>query len=141
MERARGCGIKIPVIALLEIGGRDLSDEHASAAARALNAMQPRLLSFLTTIILPRTALHTWMGQGKFAPLTDREILLEPRGIVSGLELESAVVRANHSSNLVALEGRLPKDKAALLRQIARALPAARDQVTCVWSRQEGRFL
>lgn len=141
VERARAAGIKTSVIGLLGIGGKELTADHAAETARVLNRMQPGLLAFLTTIILPGTALYAWASQGKFTPLTEREIILEMRAILEGLELKSSIFRANHRSNLVGLAGRLPKDKPALIDQLNRSLPNVEDEVTCVWSKDEGRFL
>jgi radical SAM superfamily enzyme YgiQ (UPF0313 family) len=141
VESAHEAEIKVSVIGLLGIGGRELSDEHVRETARVLNAMQPRIVSFLTTIILPGTALFRWARRGEFEPLTEREIIGELHGILKGLELRSAVFRANHRSNLVGLEGRLPRDQQGLLKQLERSAALAEDAVTCVWSAEAGQFL
>lgn len=141
VRRAESSGIKISVIALLGIGGRALSADHSAETIRILNEMQPKRLSFLTTIILPKTALSIWRKQGKFDPLTDREIVEELHTIIAGLDLKATVLRANHTSNLVPLEGRMPRDKQALLDQIDESLELASDEVTCVWTAEEGQFL
>jgi radical SAM superfamily enzyme YgiQ (UPF0313 family) len=141
VERARQAGIKVSVIALLGIGGKELSTAHVVETVQVLNAMQPRLLSFLTTIVLPGTALHRRMEREEFSPLTEREILGELREIVAGLQLDSAVVRANHRSNLLGLEGRLPRDREAMLANIDACLDQAEDDVTCVWTEEQGMFL
>ena len=141
IQKARQADIKLSVIALLGVGGKALSQEHARETARVLNDMQPSLLSFLTTIILPHTAMWGWVRQGRFQPLTDKETLMELREIVSGLNVGPCVLRANHRSNLLALEGRLPRDKPALLAAIGHAMSLADDAVSCVWTEGEGRYL
>ncbi|HNY27521.1 MAG TPA: radical SAM protein [Candidatus Sumerlaeota bacterium] len=141
VKRAAEVGIKISVIGLLGIGGRELSGDHVRETVRVLNAMQPRQVSFLTAILLPGTPLYRQAERGEFQPLTDREILTELEAIVSGLELESCVVRANHSSNLLPLEGRLPRDKAFLSSLLRQVVAGARETVTCVWTEEQGLFL
>jgi len=42
----------------------------------------------------------------------------ELREMIRGLDLEQTVFRADHSSNIVPLEGRFPKDKNRLLVQL-----------------------
>jgi hypothetical protein len=140
-EKARQARIKLSVIGLLGVGGRELSGEHATETAHILNQMQPQRLAFLTTIILPGTPLHAWTQEGEFVPLTDKQTLQELRSIVEGLQLKSTIFRANHRSNLLGLAGDFPKDKAALLLQIDDAIAVAEDEVTCVWTASEGRFL
>ena len=141
VERARAAGIKTSVIGLLGIGGRELSAEHARETACVLNLMQPRLLAFLTAIILPGTPLYAWTRKGSFEPLNEKETIGEVRDIVAGLELESCIFRANHRSNLVGLGGRLPQDRDAIVATLERVYATASDEVTCVWSAEEGQFL
>lgn len=141
VERARQADIKTSVIGLLGIGGRELTDDHAIETARVLNEMKPRLLAFLTTIILPGTPLRRRVDDGRFTPLTDRETLHELRAIIERLELDDAVFRANHTSNLLAVSGRLPKDKDAMLAQVDTALARADDEVSSLWSAEQGMFL
>ena len=141
VEKGRQFDIKTSVIGLLGIGGAELTEDHQAGTVETLNAMQPPLLAFLTTIVLPGTALGAWTKQGKFTPLTDRQVMREIRGIVGGLELNSTVFRVNHVSNLLPLKGRLPKDKPVLLQQIDQAIPRADDEINCVWSAEEGMSL
>lgn len=54
--------------------------------------------------------------------LTEYEATVELRELIQGLELEQTVFRADHSSNIVPLEGRFPKDKAQLLAQLTALL-------------------
>ncbi len=83
-----------------------------------LNMMQPRLLSALRVIPIPGTELCDEEQSGRFNQLTEFQAVEELRTMVQGLELESTVFRANHSSNILPMEGRFPKDKGRLLAEL-----------------------
>lgn len=115
---AQIAGLRISVMILLGLGGKDSSEQHAKATAEALNRMQPRLLSALRVVPVPGTTLHRDTENGAFRQLSEWECAAEARSIIDRLELTSTVFRANHASNVVPLEGRLPKDKSRLLREL-----------------------
>ncbi|MHC4599043.1 MAG: radical SAM protein [Planctomycetota bacterium] len=115
-------GLKTSVILILGIGGRAKSREHAEASARVANAMNPRYLSCLMLMLVPGTPLHQMHRRGEFETLSPKELLLELRILVQGLDLEGTVFRANHASNYLPLGGRFPKDKESILAQIDDAL-------------------
>ena len=118
VQRSQACGLKMSVMALLGLGGQERTREHADATAGALNQMQPRLLSMLRVVPVPGTELHDEVRTGRFRQLTERGVIEELRRMVARLELTNTVFRANHSSNIVPLEARFPRDKQALLAQL-----------------------
>lgn len=122
VRRADEAGIKSSVIVLLGLGGVDGSREHVRGTIAALNAMQPRYLSFLSLMLLPGTALHRQEKRGEFR-LPGRQLLLqEAHDIIEGLEMERTVFRTDHASNHLPLEGRLPKDREVLLAALRSAM-------------------
>ena len=110
------------VIALLGLGGRELSEEHAKKTAWALNEMQPRFASFLTLMLVPGTELARQYERGEFELLSPVEFLKELRIIVRDLELEKTIFRTNHASNFLALGGTFPKDKERILAELDRGI-------------------
>lgn len=114
-RRAAAAGIRVSVMVLLGLAGAGRSREHARATADALNRMDPPLLSALRVIPVPGTPLYRDLETGSFEPLTEWGAVQELRWVLEGLELHGAVFRADHASNVVPLEGRLPRDKATLL--------------------------
>lgn len=126
-RRAQAAGLRMSVMVLIGLAGKGGSSRHAQATARALNAMQPRLLSALRMIPVPGTPLF----DGTFQMLTEYQAVAEIREMIQGLELESTVFRADHSSNIVPLEARFPKGKPRLLDQLDALLSSGRlDQST-----------
>ena len=136
-RRAQAAGLRMSVMVLIGLAGKERSLEHARATAEALNKMQPRLLSALRLIPVPGTPLHDAPGEvtrptntdrkncrpsdptrRSFQMLTEYDAVAETRAMIQGLELEQTVFRADHSSNIVPLEARFPKDKERLLAQI-----------------------
>jgi radical SAM superfamily enzyme YgiQ (UPF0313 family) len=120
--KAHDAGMKMSVMTLLGLGGKELTREHARDSAAALNAMNPRFASFLTVVVLPRTPLWVRRERGTFKELNPVEVVKELREMVAGLELKNTVIRSNHVSNFVALSGTLPKDKERMLAEIDAAL-------------------
>lgn len=121
-QLAQSAGLKISVMVLLGLGGRVHSLRHAQATAIALNRMQPRLLSALRVVPVPGTPLLKWVEQEHFHLPTEYEIVQELRELIAGLALTATVFRANHSSNIIPLEGRLPQDKNRLLAELDQLL-------------------
>jgi radical SAM superfamily enzyme YgiQ (UPF0313 family) len=117
-RRAQAAGLRISVMILLGLGGQPRLREHARATAVALNAMQPRLLSALRVVPVPGTELQADVAAGRFVPVTEHQAVEELRLIVQALELTNTVFRANHSSNVIPLEARFPRDQARLLAQL-----------------------
>lgn len=118
VQRAQAAGLKCSVMVLLGLGGREGSLRHAEATARVLNRMQPRLLSALRFVEVPGCS----MAPG-YQAVTEYEAISELIVILRGLALEQTVFRANHSSNPVPLEGRLPRDREALISGLESILP------------------
>jgi radical SAM superfamily enzyme YgiQ (UPF0313 family) len=116
--RAQTAGLKMSVMVLIGLGGQRNTYLHAAATADALNRMQPRLLSALRVIPIPGTELYAEEQSEAFIQLTEFQAVEELRDILQDVGLESTVFRANHSSNILPMEGRLPKDKARLLNEL-----------------------
>ncbi len=122
VQRSQACGLKMSVMVLLGLGGQMRTGEHADATAEALNQMQPRLLSTLRVVPVPGTELEAEVRSGQFQPVSERGVIEELRRMVARLELTNTVFRANHSSNIVPLEARFPRDKPAVLAQLDQML-------------------
>lgn len=120
--RAQTAGLRMSVMILIGLAGKERSFEHARATAEAVNAMQPRLLSALRLILTPNTPLY----KSGFRMLTEQEAILELCEMIRGFELEQTVFRADHSSNIIPLEGRFPKDKEHLLARLESLLASER---------------
>lgn len=116
--RAQAAGLRMSVMILLGLGGSDRSGEHVAQTAMALNRMQPRLLAALRVIPLEGTELFDELRAGRFFQLTEKQAVLELRALVARLELRGTVFRANHASNVVPIEARLPRDTTRLLEEL-----------------------
>lgn len=113
-RRAQAAGLRMSVMVLIGLAGELRSGAHARATSEVLNHMQPRLLSALRLVTMPNTPLY----KSGFKMITEYDAVAELRTLIQGLELEQTVFRADHSSNIVPLEGRFPKDKPRLLAQL-----------------------
>ena len=117
-HRAQAAGLKMSVMVLNGLGGQIQSREHALATAKILNQMQPRILSALRIIPIPGTGLHEAERNGIFKQTTEYQAIEELIIMIEQLDLEATVFRSNHSSNILPLEGRFPKDKQRLLTEL-----------------------
>jgi radical SAM superfamily enzyme YgiQ (UPF0313 family) len=115
---AQEAGLRMSVMVLLGLGGCSGSAAHVRETALILNRMQRRLLSALRVVPVTGTQLHKQYKAGAFALLSERAIVKELRDLVAALELDSCVFRANHSSNVIPIEARFPRDKQRLLAQL-----------------------
>lgn len=123
VRKARRAGIRTSVIALLGIGGPELSARHAEETGRLVSAMDPEYLSLLTLMLVPGTELHRRHQEGTLQLMGPEALLAEMRGIITHTEnMTRCVFRTNHASNYVPLGGTLSRDKARLLETLDRAL-------------------
>jgi radical SAM superfamily enzyme YgiQ (UPF0313 family) len=118
VQRAQAAGMKMSVMVLLGIAGRERSREHAIATGRVLSAMDPRFISCLCVTPVPGTEMYDDVQGGQFALPSPEETLDELRLILEHTDVGGAVFRSNHASNWLPLGGRLPADKARLLAAI-----------------------
>lgn len=127
VQRAQAAGIRVSVIALLGLGGTDLSAEHAAATGRVVSAMDPRYLSLLTLMLVPGTPLYQQWRDGVFQLPEPESLLAELRQVLLHLEgLSGCIFRTNHASNYLPLAGTLPKDRESLLATLDAALARGR---------------
>ena len=113
VQQAQRAGIRCSIMILLGLGGRKYSSEHALKTAEVLNLMQPKLLSALRFIEIPKLTMYE-----DYEGLSQYEAVRELIKIIENLNLAKTVFRANHSSNPIPLGGRFPADKQKLLQEL-----------------------
>lgn len=127
VHKLKRAGMRASVIALLGLGGTELSREHAEATGRVASAMDPEYLSLLTLMLVPGTELFRQWQAGAFALPGPVEMLHELRHVIANLNgLSRCVFRTNHASNYLPLAGTLSRDSDALLAAIDKALGRGR---------------
>ena len=120
-KKAIKAGMTLSVTAILGLGGKERSFEHAKRTAYVLNEIKPHYTAFLTLMIVENTPLYFKALRGEFKPLNQIELLRELRLIVKDLNYKT-VFRTNHASNYLPLKGDLPEDKEKILSIIDYAI-------------------
>jgi radical SAM superfamily enzyme YgiQ (UPF0313 family) len=120
-------GMRASVIAILGLGGQELSAAHAVETGRVVSAMDPEYLSLLTLMLVPGSDLYDQWQSGSFALPEPEGLLRELRQVIAHLEgLSRCIFRTNHASNYLPLAGTLSRDKPRLLATIDEALGRGR---------------
>ena len=83
--------------------------------------MKPNQIAALTLMLLPNTELYRLEKEGGFDLMSSNELLGELRLMVDNISCRSQF-QANHASNYLAINSRLPKDKEVILSAIDDAL-------------------
>lgn len=121
-QRLKAAGLFCSVTALLGIGGVALSAEHAKATGQVLSRMQPNQIGILTLMLLENTPLYRASISKAFTLPDQQGLLAELKTMVENLDLPRSQLQANHASNYLPINARMPKDKEAVLAAIDAAL-------------------
>ena len=116
--RLTGAGIDYSFNAILGCGGAELWRENADATAALINAVQPHLLFIGTLHAEPGCRLYQDMKKGLFKECTFGQLLDEQERLISGLDLKDTIYFGSHPSNIVPMQGKLPKHKQAMLEAV-----------------------
>ena len=101
--------------AILGCGGAELWRENADATAALINAVQPHLLFIGALHAEPGCRLYQDMKSGAFRECTFGQLLDEQERLISRLELRDTIYFGSHPSNIVPMQGRMPKHRQAML--------------------------
>jgi radical SAM superfamily enzyme YgiQ (UPF0313 family) len=127
VHKLRHAGMRTSVIAILGLGGTELSLPHAEETGRVVSAMDPEYLSMLTLMLVPGTELYRQWQSGAFELPEPAGLLHELRQVIARLDgMSRCIFRTNHASNYLPLAGTLSRDKGRLLATIDEALTRGR---------------
>jgi radical SAM superfamily enzyme YgiQ (UPF0313 family) len=121
-RKVRDAGMKLSVMVILGLAGRDRSIEHARATGLALSAIDPNYVGVLTLMIYPGTPLAEQVEDGRFDLLTPLEMLRELREMLFHTDITRGLFFANHASNYLPLRVKMPADKQKALQMLDSAL-------------------
>ncbi len=121
-RRVTASGMKLSLMVILGLAGKEGSQRHALETAKAINIIQPTMLSALCLMLYRGSELLDQFENGEFNPLSPQGLMEELHLMMQNIDLpqdKHCLFRSNHVSNYVQLAGTLPKDKGRLLREIA----------------------
>lgn len=121
-RRVTASGMKLSLMVILGLAGKEGSQRHALETAKAINIIQPTMLSALCLMLYRGSELLDQFENGEFNPLSPQRLMEELHLMMQNIDLpqdKHCLFRSNHVSNYVQLAGTLPKDKDRLLREIA----------------------
>ncbi len=118
LQKAKEAGIKLSVMILNGLGGKELSKQHAINSAKLINEIQPEYVSTLV-LSFPYGEEHFKNKYtSKFTMLNKLELIEEMGLFLKYTNLKQSVFRSDHASNYLVLKGVLSKDKDELISKI-----------------------
>jgi radical SAM superfamily enzyme YgiQ (UPF0313 family) len=121
-KRIKSAGMRLTVMVLLGIAGKEKSLDHARATGELLSAMDPDHVAALTVIPVPGTPFWDQLETGELELPDERGILLEMREMLLHTNLQGGTFASNHASNYLSLSVQLPEGKQKALDLLDAAL-------------------
>jgi radical SAM superfamily enzyme len=102
------------------IGGRTMSEEHATETARLLNLIRPHFIRVRTFAMHPQSPMQKMVREGTFVPLTEDEIVTEIRLLINHLDNMHSYFSCNDFSLnlLMQVDGFLDEKKEDMLKEL-----------------------
>ena len=116
--RLKKAGIDFTLNIILGCAGGSLWRENAEATAAMINAAAPRQIFTGTLHAEPGCKLYGEMQSGAFQECTFRQLLDEQELLLRRLKLEECYCFASHPSNVMPMQGWLPKHKQDMLEAV-----------------------
>jgi radical SAM superfamily enzyme YgiQ (UPF0313 family) len=121
-RKAKEAGIKLSITVILGIAGKERSTVHARETGRALSAIDPEYVGALSLMLIPGTPLYQDYTSGAFSLPEPDEMLKELQTMIANTDLSGGLFHANHASNYLPIQARLPRDKDRVVTLIDEAL-------------------
>jgi radical SAM superfamily enzyme YgiQ (UPF0313 family) len=121
-KKVKDAGMRLTVMVLLGIAGRQKSLDHAKATGELLSAMDPDHVAALTVIPIPGTPFRDRIERGELELPDEKDMLYEMREMIAHTNLRGGTFASNHASNYLSMKVRLPEGKQEALRLIDAAL-------------------
>jgi len=121
-KKIKRAGMRLTVMVLLGIAGKEKSLDHARATGELLSAMNPDHVAALTVIPVPGTPFWDQLETGALELPDERGMLLEMREMLLHTTLQGGTFASNHASNYLSLSVQLPEGKQKALDLLDAAL-------------------
>ncbi|MDY6823636.1 MAG: radical SAM protein [Thermodesulfobacteriota bacterium] len=141
-QKAKQAGFELSEYVMPGLGGQDLSKEHATETADALNQIDPDFIRLRTLAIPSSVPLYEDYTAGRFKKCTDLMMAEEILLFLESLDGIHARIVSDHILNLFEeVEGDLPQDKEKMMQPVRRFLEMpAHDQMLYQVGRRLGYF-
>ncbi len=123
-------GISLSEYIMPGVGGKTMSEEHATETARLLNIVKPDFIRVRTFALHPQSPMQKMVKEGILVPMTDMEIISEIKLLVSTLdEIHSYFSCGDYGPNLLMeVDGYLDEKKPHMLTILDKYLALTPEQ-------------
>ncbi len=115
--KTREAGLSCSVYVMPGLGGVKWWQEHAYDTADVLTRISPDYIRLRSLQVFPQTPLDEAMHNGEFAEASEEQVVREIRIIVEEIDADTEIM-SDSATNLLNINGRLPDDRVAMLREI-----------------------
>jgi radical SAM superfamily enzyme YgiQ (UPF0313 family) len=124
-------GFEVSEYMMPGLGGREKWEPHARNSAKVLNAINPHFIRLRTFHLIEDSPMYERARRGEFHMQSIEGVLLEIQRFIEELDVTSELITSDYVYNyfIGEVDGKLPDDKANLLKSIDEAL---------VWWRSKG---
>lgn len=121
-------GIELSEYIMVGVGGKKLWQQHALNSAQVLNKINPDFIRLRTYIPFPETPMYNMYKKGEFQLLSPHAALKETRLFIENLAGINSQLLSDHISNYWSVNGKMPRDKELMLKEIDFALTIGEDK-------------
>lgn len=113
-------------VVMYGMAGEGESEKNAVATADMVNRFQTDRIITMNLVVFYCTELDGMVKRGEFTPAGQKERLLELRTLLENLDPKGQTgFDTTHPTNMIKIQGTLPRDKERLIREVTRYLDRA----------------